>query len=95
MVNASFNLLLLPIPESPSTFEHERADVITRSTNNHRTILSIPVSAPLMPLMPLMPDLTKKTELSNAQLPVPVPTLPAKTKTMKKTRSKQLLRHIK
>jgi len=95
MVNASFNLLLLPIPASPSTFEHERADVITRSTNNHRTILSIPVSAPLMPLMPLMPDLTKKTELSNAQLPVPVPTLPTKTKKMKKTKSKQVLRQIK
>jgi len=35
----------------------------------------------------------KRIELSNAKLPVPVPTLP--TKKMKKTRSKQLLRHIK
>mmetsp|Transcript_35154 Transcript_35154/g.35674 ORF Transcript_35154/g.35674 Transcript_35154/m.35674 type:complete len:330 (+) Transcript_35154:142-1131(+) len=35
----------------------------------------------------------KRIELSNAQLPVPVPTKP--TKMMKKTRSKQLLRHIK
>jgi len=61
MVNASFNLLLLPIPASPSTFEHERADVITRSINNHRTILSIPLSAPLMPPLPLMPDLATPT----------------------------------
>jgi len=50
------------IPASPSIFEHEREDMINRSTNN-QTILSIPVSAPLMPLMP---DLTIPTPVTTA-----------------------------
>mmetsp|Transcript_35156 Transcript_35156/g.35677 ORF Transcript_35156/g.35677 Transcript_35156/m.35677 type:complete len:131 (+) Transcript_35156:194-586(+) len=49
------------IPASPSTFEHEREDVIIRSTTNHRTtILSIPSSAPIMPDL-ITPTLTPAT----------------------------------
>mmetsp|Transcript_54693 Transcript_54693/g.61126 ORF Transcript_54693/g.61126 Transcript_54693/m.61126 type:complete len:167 (+) Transcript_54693:200-700(+) len=47
-------------PVSPSTFERESEDEIIRSTNNH-TILSIPLSAPMMPMMallPMMPGIT-------------------------------------
>eukprot|EP00751_Fragilariopsis_kerguelensis_P044658 CAMPEP_0170993026 /NCGR_PEP_ID=MMETSP0736-20130129/10090_1 /TAXON_ID=186038 /ORGANISM="Fragilariopsis kerguelensis, Strain L26-C5" /LENGTH=408 /DNA_ID=CAMNT_0011418589 /DNA_START=172 /DNA_END=1398 /DNA_ORIENTATION=+ len=52
------------IPASPSTFEHEREDVIFQSTNNRRAVLSIPSSAPMMPPLPMMPDLTTSTPVT-------------------------------
>jgi len=70
VTDSSSAAVVVSIPASPSKYGHEREQrfndddvegIFRSTTNNRKTILSIPLSAPMMPMMPMMPDLTTPT----------------------------------